>query len=130
MSPFRFTKIDYHELRYDSLNDFNCSHVVLETGNSAQILRLRWNQSGKEFFVTNTHLYWRPEACAIKLKQSFMLIEKLLDLRGDNQDPVILCGGIFRVRLGVGYNLNARRLEYFSTKHSVQCTDKEKSSIE
>jgi mRNA deadenylase 3'-5' endonuclease subunit Ccr4 len=62
-----FELVASQDIRYDQLNDFNSRFVVMETGNMAQILCLRHKETSFCFNVSNTHLYWRPEAQAVKV---------------------------------------------------------------
>jgi hypothetical protein len=95
-NAYRFKNLGYKEVFYDSLNDFNSQNVVLLTGNVAQILHLECKATKKQFLLTNTHLYWKPEAVSIKIKQVCMLMESILEYKGHRHLPVILCGGNFQ----------------------------------
>ncbi len=90
----RFEKIDYRQVFYDSTHDFNSPNVESETGNAGQILCLEDKATLLRFLITNTHLYWRPDASAIKIKQACILLENILEMNKDHNWPVILCGGM------------------------------------
>jgi mRNA deadenylase 3'-5' endonuclease subunit Ccr4 len=85
-------KKDYRAISYDEINSFNSSFVCLETGNIAQLLKFEIISTNRTIIVSNTHLYWRPEASAIKIKQAWTLIESLFDFKGDSDATVLLCG--------------------------------------
>ena len=84
---------NYTEISFDEINNFNSCRVLLETGNIAQIISLRVISTDRQLIVSNTHLYWRPEASAIKIKQACMLLESLYTLNSNDNLPIIMCGG-------------------------------------
>jgi mRNA deadenylase 3'-5' endonuclease subunit Ccr4 len=91
-----FTQLDYQEVFYDVLSEFNSPHVITQTGNVAQLLCLQFKKiPEKRIIITNTHLYWRPSAYSIKIKQAFMLLEKLEEMVSKQECPAVLCGGNF-----------------------------------
>ena len=84
---------DYKEINYDQINNFNSCFVTLETGNMAQMIYFEILNSNRNIIITNTHLYWRPDASAIKIKQAWTLIESLYDFKSKHDATVLLCGG-------------------------------------
>ena len=89
----RFLKLDYRQVAFDDTHDFNSLNVESQTGNGAQILFLEDKRTRSRLMVGNTHLYWRPDASAIKIKQACILLENILEMNKDHQCPMVLCGG-------------------------------------
>jgi len=88
----KLLKKEYRAINYDEINSFNSSFVLQETGNVAQMISFEIINTNRTIIVSNTHLYWRPEASAVKIKQACTLMGCLFDFKGDSDVPMLLCG--------------------------------------
>ncbi|KAL0581926.1 Glucose-repressible alcohol dehydrogenase transcriptional effector [Marasmius crinis-equi] len=103
----RFRLLQHHIVEFSSLaeqrEDFRSSKDVpnrfLQRGNVGIICLLRSLTTGKPLLLVNTHLYWDPEFCDVKLVQAGLLgeeIEKVAqrvrEEQATSEVPVVLCG--------------------------------------
>lgn len=100
---------EYQTIKYDEINNFNSCFVTLETGNMAQIMSFEIIGTNTTIIVSNTHLYWRPEASSIKIKQVWTLIESLFKFKGNSNSTVLMCGDWNIIPQDILYRLLTRK---------------------
>ncbi|KAK1222036.1 Glucose-repressible alcohol dehydrogenase transcriptional effector [Marasmius sp. AFHP31] len=96
--PLEFSNLANHRKDFKSSKDVPSR--LLKRGNVANICLFRDLTTQKHLLLTNTHIYWDPEFCDVKLVQTGLLIEEITkvaerfqqELTEASDLPIILCG--------------------------------------
>ncbi len=89
----RFQPLEYKGIAFDGHELTHPTMIYPQTNNYAQIVRLKHKDSRSELLVSNTHLYWRPEASFVKLRQVFVLMKELHLMINGFEDAIVMAGG-------------------------------------
>lgn len=67
---------------------------VISRNTVALILKLRDKQTGKTYYISNTHLYWSPKFNDVKALQIKILLNKLQQFKTEPDASIILLGDL------------------------------------
>ncbi len=93
----------------------------------AQVAHLRRRDTGVEFLVANTHLFWNPAATDVKIFQAHYLATRISELNV-RRLPVVLCGDfnslpnsavLQLLRSGALQSSHPEYVKYCAAKHSA-----------
>lgn len=81
-----------HRSKYKLTTDW--IQRVITRNTVALILKLYDKQTGKIYYVSNTHLYWSPKYNDVKVLQTKILLNKLQQFRTEPDSSIILLGDL------------------------------------
>jgi mRNA deadenylase 3'-5' endonuclease subunit Ccr4 len=92
-SQFQLIRSDW--IHFDESPLTTPTHLFPNTGNIALLAEFQHIASEQRIIVTNHHLYWIPKGNYLRLRQLFVLFDKLQSWN-PNHYPIFSCGGACR----------------------------------
>ncbi|KAI5968666.1 hypothetical protein CANMA_002102 [Candida margitis] len=81
-----------HRSKYKLTTDW--IQRVIARNTVALILKLYDKQTGRIYYISNTHLYWSPKYNDVKVLQTKILLNKLQHFKTENNASIILLGDL------------------------------------